>query len=260
MFGRQGTIGAPGGSSQLPTVTAGQFGLAQATFAVPANAFSGWQSLGTVAEPIDHLGLDLVYNTSGRAIAISLQSNGETIVDRLIVHSVGPGACLPVPFPIRIPAGPLQISAASNVAGNLTVAPTGARFSVPRIASSVVPLTAVNLATLLNTGQSLAMSSAAGAWTSIGGPLGSDAKAIILSAQTGGDFDRAPTGPAVLQISLDGANVLGSTVAWQSVSGFSIACRLFEHDIPAGAQIRARAWPSSLTPPDNISLSISLVR
>lgn len=245
---------------ELPTIASGQFGLTETTFAVPSGALSGWQSLGTLTEAVDELSLDLVYNSSSRAVAISLQSDGATIVDRLIVHSVGSGACVPVRLPIHIPAGPLSIAAAANVSGSVSVAPTAGRFSVPRTASSIVPLTAINLATLLNTGQSLPMSASAGAWTNIGAPLAAAAKAIIISANTGGDFDRAPTGPAVLQLSLDGTTVLGSTVAWQSPSGFSIACRLFEHEIPAGSQIRARAWPTSLTPPDNISLSVSLVR
>lgn len=243
---RNPPVGAGGSTPTLPILTSGQFGLPADIINITglaAHTLSPWTDLGTLSEPIDKLLLDLIYNSSGRAVSISLRHGGTTlIVDRLIAQTVGAGPPTQVPLPIRIPAGPLQIQVASNSAGNLHIGASAVKSSVPQNATSISLMTPYNVANLLSSGTNIPITSTAGTWNNIGSPTSADAKGLIFSMEKGGAFSSRTPGQAVVQISLDGSTPLYTTVVWQTATQFALPPRVFEHGIPAGSQVRMRAF------------------
>ena len=254
----------------FPVPTIGQFGLSTTpvTVAASAGAFGSAVLLGSLTEPVDELLLDIGFSTGGRSLALNVYSGstggvgGTLIADRLVVHNVGLGNT-PVRLPIRVPAGRVEIAIAANVAGDAYVTPSALKFDVANPATLIEPLTAVNLASLLGTGVTIApmaVDAASASWVNLGSALANNAHGLILAAQNGGSFgSRTPVGPATIQLSLDGANILASTWAWNSTAALSISHRVFQHRLLSGTQVRGRAFvgAGSLS---NINLSLSVIR
>lgn len=256
-------LGAGAPEPVLPVFTSGQYGSTPTVVPIAlgsAGVLSGWVPLGELTDPVDDLNLDCFYTTSGRALLINLRHGGSTlIVDRFVAQNVGSGAPVTVPLPIRIPAGTIDVQVASNASGTAYIVPSAARSSVPRTATQVAPLYTPNLASLLSAGTSFFIAAAPGAWTNIGVPTPIAGTGLILSAQNGGQFTGRVVGPVTVQISLDGATPIMATGAWQSAGGFVLMPREIRHAIPAGTQVRARAFQTGASGSDPINLSVSVV-